>query len=179
MRIQTYNPSIGFNNFYVDSFGDYMKILDAYIKSHDYSSYDFRLNRMLAEVAPFTATFDNEIRRQFDDLKLHSKFEITYANLRLAMISELKNAFNERHIRRLIFFDLDRDPVTFSCISMLQFVLNENGWNLMVYQRASDLIKLVDDMNFLCHAIHLFESSFNVVVNTLTVNYGTIHLEIK
>lgn len=99
------------------------------------------------------------------------------------MYVSFKRAINEAkkdpNSRRLMVFNDSRFNEIYECFTSFHFVYTQrNEFDLYVYQRASDLVKLKDDLVFFAHQMKKFERGTDFYVTKLVVIYGSIHYEI-
>lgn len=66
----------------------------------------------------------------------------------------------------------------FQCFTHFQFVYTaRNEFDMYVYQRASDLAKLEDDLAFFSKVLSYFEKGTKEKVTKIVVVFGHVHFE--
>lgn len=92
----------------------------------------------------------------------------------------IKEAKRDPNSRRLMVFNDSRFNEIYECFTSFHLVYTQrNEFDMYVYQRASDLSKLKDDLVFFAHQMKKFERGTGYYVTKLVVIYGSIHYEIK
>ena len=69
---------------------------------------------------------------------------------------------------------------TYPCFTTMQVLMGENGeYDFVVYQRASDLEKLEDDISFFEYVMCKISRKIGAPVSRLIIHYGSIHYTIS
>jgi hypothetical protein len=80
--------------------------------------------------------------------------------------------------RRAVIFNTSKYYEIFPCFLTMHVILNEhNEYDMIVYQRSSDLIKLEDDIEFFEHVMYKISHRVGIKVRRLIINYGSIHYQ--
>jgi len=100
------------------------------------------------------------------------------------MYSSFRKTIREAKVdpnsRRMMVFNDSKYLSTFQCFTHFQFVYtHRNEFDMYVYQRSADLVKLKDDLSFFAHQMKKFERGTGYYVTKLVVVYGHLHIEIK
>jgi hypothetical protein len=94
-----------------------------------------------------------------------------------SMINKARHDLNSRQL--MVFNDSDFHKIN-QCFTSFQFVYTKrNEFDLYVYQRSSDVSKLIDDLIFFGNVSQIFENDIDKKVSKIVIIYGNIHYEIK
>jgi hypothetical protein len=98
----------------------------------------------------------------------------------LSFLRAVKEAKLDVNSRQLMVFNDENYEEVHQCFTSFQFVwTHRNEFDMYVYQRSSDLAKLLDDLIFFANVLAEFEKATRRRVTKIVVIFGNSHYEIK
>ncbi len=108
------------------------------------------------------------------------KYKNDYSRMKKSYEKTIKKAKKDSNSRQLMIFNCNNFHQINQCFTQFHFVNNESkNFELYIYQRSSDLSKLIDDLVFFGSLIRKFEKEISTKVVKMTIIYGNIHFERK
>jgi len=161
-------------------FDTFVDALKATITEKGFKQVDNRLNRTTQNLSSHFIEISNSkvlewLRREEVLEKYKDDSKRMYSSFKKAIVEAKKDP----NSRRLMVFNDSRFNEIYQCFTSFHFVYTKrNEFDMIVYQRSSDLIKLKDDLVFFANQMKKFERGTDYYVTKLIVIYGSIHYEI-
>lgn len=149
------------------------------IKEKGFEQVDTRLNRITQAMSGHFLSVSNQpllewLRAQTVLPKYRDDSKRMYSSFRRAILE----AKHDANSRRLMVFNDSKFSEVGECFTHFHFVYTRrNEFDMYVYQRSSDVKKLLDDMIFFAHQMAKFEQRTGYYVTQLVVIYGNCHYE--
>lgn len=93
-----------------------------------------------------------------------------------SFLDSVELAKKDPQSRQLMVFNDHEYQTIHQCFTHMQFVMTKRKeFDLYVYQRSADLVKLKDDLTFFAHTAEEFQDKVGKKVTKIVVVYGNIH----
>lgn len=169
------------NQTFPEEYTKLVKELETVIKEKGFVQVDKRLERTTQSLPGHFIVLSNPIllewlRKQKVLPKYKDDSRRMYSSFKIAV----REAKKDPNSRRLMVFNDSRFTDVGQCFTHFHFVYtHRNEFDLYVYQRSADIVKLKDDLVFFANQMKKFESQTGYYVTKLVVVYGHIHYETK
>lgn len=150
------------------------------IADNNYVQEDKRLGRSTQSLSGHLLVLNRgEIRDLAQGTPL-SKYEDDWNRMKHGMDFVVAEAFKDPNSRRLMVFNNSDYYNVFQCFTSFHFVMtHRNEYDMYVYQRSSDVLKLKDDLIFFANVAEHFELNVDIPVTKIVISYGHVHYELK
>lgn len=162
---------------------DYVKMeksLVDIIKDKGFEQVDNRLKRVTRSLpGHFVVVGSAPLLEWLRKQKLLEKYKDDSKRMYVSFKRAILEAKKDKNSRRLMVFNDSKFSEVNECFTHFQFVYtHRNEFDMYVYQRSSDIGKLLDDMIFFAHQMERFEQRTGYYVTKLVVIFGHIHYQI-
>lgn len=163
---------------------EFAKLHDALtklIKEKGFVQSDKRLKRTTQSLpGHFVVVSNSSFLEWLRDETLLEKYKADSKRMYASFKKAISEAKKDPNSRRLMVFNDSKFSEINECFTHFQFVYtHRNEFDMYVYQRSSDLQKLLDDLIFFSYQMKKFEKATGYYVTKLVIVYGHIHYETK
>lgn len=151
------------------------------IKEKGFEQVDNRLKRTTQSLpGHFVVVSNAPLLEWLRTQKLLAKYKDDSKRMYVSFKRAISDAKKDPNSRRLMVFNDSKFNEVNECFTHFHFVYtNRNEFDMYVYQRSADMMKLLDDMIFFSHQMAKFEQRTGYYVTKLVVVYGHCHYEKK
>ena len=149
------------------------------IDEKGFSQTDKRLNRTVQALPGHFVVITNQLLLEWlRTQKLLEKYKDDSKRMYSSFRRIMSEAKKDPNSRRLMVFNDSKYSETYECFTHFQFVYTQrNEFDMIVYQRSSDLEKLKDDLIFFSHQMRKFERGTDHYVTKLVIVYAHVHYQ--
>ena len=150
------------------------------IKEKGFQQIDNRLQRKTQSLpGHFIVVSNQSLLEWLRSEKVLSKYTDDLKRMYSSFKKAVDNAKIDPNSRRLMVFNDSKFNEINECFTHFHFVYtHRNEFDMYVYARSADMVKLKDDLVFFAHQMKKFEKS-GYYVTKLVVVFGHIHYEIE
>jgi len=147
------------------------------IKKNGFVQKDKRFNRKVwALPGHFIIIKDIATKVYLLQQSLLRKYADDWNRMSISFLKACQEAKKDPNSRQLVVFNDANFDKVHQCFTHMQFVYTaRNEFDLYVYQRSADMVKLKDDLTFFAHVGQLFETEVKKKVTKIVVVYGNVH----
>jgi hypothetical protein len=157
------------------------------INAKGHNQVDTRLNRHTRALNGHTIT--HHYLEGIDKLpQIKDKYNEDWKRMYPSYRNACDELIKDKNTRRAIIFNMSHyydmkdeggeviREGTYPCFVMLQIVHRENGfYDCIVFQRSSDVVKLVDDITFFEWVIVKIQRRAKINIDKINIHYGSLH----
>jgi len=163
---------------------EFMKLHDELkttVKEKGFVQVDNRMNRMTQSLpGHFVVVSNPKLLEWLDKQEVLGKYRDDSKRMYTSFKRVVKEVRKDPNSRQLMVFNDSKFNEVNECFTHFQFVYtHRNEFDLYVYQRSADIVKLKDDLVFFAHQMKKLEKLTHYYVTKLVVVYGHVHYEIS
>lgn len=150
------------------------------IKKKNFIQEDKHLQRKTYSLPGHFVIITDELLRWLKRVKPITKYVEDWSRMTPSFFEAVKAARSDKNSRQLMVFNDDQYSIIKQCFTSFQFVYTKRkDFDLYVYQRSADMIKLKDDLIFFGNVAQVFGRATLTPINKIVVIYGHCHIETK
>lgn len=156
---------------------DLISDLKEKILHHGFTQEDRRLNRTVQALAgDFLVIKDPIVLAYLQSTKPIEKYRDDWYRMLTSFLDATIEAKKDLNSRQLVISNMYDFKNVKQCFNLFQFVYTRrNEFDLYVYQRSADMVKLKDDLTFFGNVAGAFEEVVGQKVTKIVVTYGHVH----
>lgn len=149
------------------------------LDSHGHPQEDKRLNRRVNAINGYVIS--HVYQEQITKLpEIKDKYHADWKRMYPTYVKACKKLVEDNSTRQAVFFNIAGFDTVMPCFLSFQVLHNQNQeYDLIVYQRSSDISKLEDDVQFFEYVMYKVSKRTSLNVNRLIIQYGSFHKESK
>ena len=163
-----------------ECFGIFYKKTVNDIKKKKFVQEDKHLHRKTYSLPGHFVIISGELLKWLKRIKPLTKYTEDWDRMKLSFFEAVLAAKKDKNSRQLMVFNDSNFSAVKQCFTSFQFVYtHRKDFDMYVYQRSADMIKLKDDLIFFGNVAQLFGRMNLTPVSKIVVIYGHCHIETK
>lgn len=152
--------------------------LERDVRKNGFVQQDRHLNRETISLpGHFVVIKDKALMHWLRSNDLIPKYKADWMRMLRSFLAATAKAKKDPDSRQLMVFNDDHYSEIHQCFTHMQFVMTGRGeFDLYVYQRSADLVKLKDDLTFFAKVAEAFETEVGKPVTKIVVVYAHVHI---